>query len=234
MRCCTTCRRVAARLLARDTAVPLLPRRCAAHARAWLTGCSCCSLFRAQGTLVPRLAAQMQRDARRRAASATPAARRVEFGAYEGAPTPPPRGAALSQRDAACPDARPRSCHSPPRSADPGGGAARVPVRHDVPRQGERAMTCSAARLLHSAAALTPRCAARRRCGARATSCLRRTRTPSATHTSGAFVCRGVVVWLLTQSPDCASRPPALRSWVQAGGESAAAWSWNAEVRRGG
>jgi len=40
---------------------------------------------RAQATLVPRLAAQMRRDARRRAAAGTSAARRVEFGAFEGA-----------------------------------------------------------------------------------------------------------------------------------------------------
>jgi hypothetical protein len=42
-------------------------------------------LATAQASLVPKLTAQMGREARRRAGGATPAARRVDFGIYEGA-----------------------------------------------------------------------------------------------------------------------------------------------------
>ena len=92
----------------------------------------------------------------------------------------PLRGTALcnSRSVTLCAPALMRSC---PRSADPGRRASRLPVQHDVPRQG----AWLALRCVPRTPRLTPRAAPRRRCGARATRCWRRTRTPSATSSSG-------------------------------------------------
>jgi hypothetical protein len=74
--------------------------------------------FRApQGTLVPKLTAQMRREARRRAGGNTPAARRVDFGVYEGAP-PPPRFPALAMPRMPC-VSTPRGCWPAQRRAAP-------------------------------------------------------------------------------------------------------------------
>ena len=100
-----------------------------------------------------------------------------------------------------------------------------MPVRHDVSRQGAPFLPRCAPRHLNAHAPLRRAQEMRRACDKLLEA---HEDAISDTYQRCALAVAAEAFGLALMS---VPRPPAPRSWVQAGGDSAAAWSWNAEAR---